>query len=185
MFMQRTLFHLPGSTAAQDELEHDFAERVAARFGMDFFLSQAATPKRVAGWRRRRITGCWICCGATAAVSWPYDGHVALPANQQRLGRQKHRYERFPNAAQVSSRTREPQPPRRRLRSIPGGYDIDRWPLCAPIGQDETVGSWLMRAALRNGMTPRVLLAMARVDKHIACLTARTVADCSSPSLDT
>ena len=47
-FMQRTIFHLPGLTAARDELERDFAERVAARFGMDFRLTEAAKPKRVA-----------------------------------------------------------------------------------------------------------------------------------------
>lgn len=55
----------------------------------------------------------------------------------------------------------------RRLRSIPGGYDIDRWPICVPIGPDETVPSWLMRAALRYGITPRVLLAAAGVDERI------------------
>ena len=47
-FMQRTIFHLPGLTAARDELERDFAERVAAPFGMDFRLIEAAKPKRVA-----------------------------------------------------------------------------------------------------------------------------------------
>jgi hypothetical protein len=61
----------------------------------------------------------------------------------------------------------EPQPPRRRLRSIPGGYDIDRWPICVPIGPDETVPSWLMRAALRYEITPRALLAMAGADERI------------------
>src|SRR5215475_11018611 len=47
-FMQRTIFHLPGLTAARDALEHDFAEQVAAEFDMDFTLSEAAKPKRVA-----------------------------------------------------------------------------------------------------------------------------------------
>jgi formyltetrahydrofolate deformylase len=47
-FMQRTIFHLPGLTAARDNLERDFAERVAARFSMDFRLTEAAKPKRVA-----------------------------------------------------------------------------------------------------------------------------------------
>ena len=47
-FMQRTIFHLPGLAAARDELERDFAEQVAARFGMDFRLTEAAKPKRVA-----------------------------------------------------------------------------------------------------------------------------------------
>jgi hypothetical protein len=62
---------------------------------------------------------------------------------------------------------REPQPPRRPLRSIPGGYDIDRWPICVPIGPEETIQSWLMRAALRYGVTPRALLATAGVEGHI------------------
>jgi formyltetrahydrofolate deformylase len=47
-FMQRTIFHLPGLIAARDELERDFAQQVAARFGMDFRLTEAAKPKRVA-----------------------------------------------------------------------------------------------------------------------------------------
>ena len=34
-FMQRTIFHLPGLTAARDELERDFSEHVAVPFGMD------------------------------------------------------------------------------------------------------------------------------------------------------
>src|ERR1700733_8677033 len=48
MFMQRTIFHLPGLAAVRDGLERDFAERVAAKFGMDFRLTEAAKPKRVA-----------------------------------------------------------------------------------------------------------------------------------------
>ncbi|MGY4868141.1 formyltetrahydrofolate deformylase [Mycolicibacterium elephantis] len=47
-FMQRTIFHLPGLTAVRDELERDFAAQVAARFDMDFRLTEAAKPKRVA-----------------------------------------------------------------------------------------------------------------------------------------
>ncbi|MFY1621009.1 formyltetrahydrofolate deformylase [Micromonospora sp. WMMD736] len=47
-FMQRTIFHLPGLAAARDGLERDFAEQVAARFEMDFLLTEAAKPKRVA-----------------------------------------------------------------------------------------------------------------------------------------
>ncbi|WP_202931482.1 formyltetrahydrofolate deformylase [Mycobacterium neumannii] len=47
-FMQRTIFHLPGLTAARDELEREFAEQVAVPFGMDFRLTEAAKPKRVA-----------------------------------------------------------------------------------------------------------------------------------------
>jgi formyltetrahydrofolate deformylase len=48
MFMQRTIFHLPGLTAARDGLAHDFAAQVAEKFEMDFRLTEAAKPKRVA-----------------------------------------------------------------------------------------------------------------------------------------
>ncbi|AFM15717.1 formyltetrahydrofolate deformylase [Mycolicibacterium chubuense NBB4] len=48
MFMQRTIFHLPGLTAVRDALERSFAEDVACEFGMDFRLTEAAKPKRVA-----------------------------------------------------------------------------------------------------------------------------------------
>jgi formyltetrahydrofolate deformylase len=47
-FVQRTIFHLPGLTAARDTLERDFGDRVAAPFEMDFRLTEAAKPKRVA-----------------------------------------------------------------------------------------------------------------------------------------
>ena len=47
-FMQRTIFHLPGLTAARDGLESEFADDVASRFEMDFRLTEAAKPKRVA-----------------------------------------------------------------------------------------------------------------------------------------
>ena len=47
-FVQRTIFHLPGLAAARDVLERDFANGVAARFDMDFRLTEAAKPKRVA-----------------------------------------------------------------------------------------------------------------------------------------
>jgi formyltetrahydrofolate deformylase len=47
-FMQRTIFHLPGLAAARDELEREFRARVAEPFAMDFRLTEAAKPKRVA-----------------------------------------------------------------------------------------------------------------------------------------
>ncbi|MDZ4268924.1 MAG: formyltetrahydrofolate deformylase [Mycobacterium sp.] len=47
-FVQRTIFHLPGLRAARHDLERDFAARVATRFGMDFALTEASRPKRVA-----------------------------------------------------------------------------------------------------------------------------------------
>jgi formyltetrahydrofolate deformylase len=47
-FFQRTEFHLPGLAAARDELERAFAAEVAGKFGMDFTLTEAARPKRVA-----------------------------------------------------------------------------------------------------------------------------------------
>jgi formyltetrahydrofolate deformylase len=48
IFMQRTVFHLPGLAAARDALARDFAEQVAEKFGADFQLTEAAKPKRVA-----------------------------------------------------------------------------------------------------------------------------------------
>ncbi|MFG2969392.1 MULTISPECIES: formyltetrahydrofolate deformylase [unclassified Streptomyces] len=47
-FVQRTTFRLPGLAAAREEFEREFRESVAADFGMDFRLSEAARPKRVA-----------------------------------------------------------------------------------------------------------------------------------------
>ena len=48
--------------------------------------------------------------------------------------------------------------PDRPLRSITAGYDIDRWPIAVPIDVDETIESWLSRAAKRYAITPRELL---------------------------
>ncbi|MBS1694665.1 MAG: formyltetrahydrofolate deformylase [Actinobacteria bacterium] len=48
MFMQRTIFHLPGLAAARDALEREFREQVGSRFEMDFRLTEASKPKRVA-----------------------------------------------------------------------------------------------------------------------------------------
>jgi formyltetrahydrofolate deformylase len=47
-FVQRTVFHLPGLTAARDGLERDFREQLAGRFDMEFRLTEASKPKRVA-----------------------------------------------------------------------------------------------------------------------------------------
>ncbi|ORB11329.1 formyltetrahydrofolate deformylase [Mycobacterium noviomagense] len=47
-FMQRTVFHLSGLTAARDALAREFAEHVAEKFDMEFSLTEAAKPKRVA-----------------------------------------------------------------------------------------------------------------------------------------
>lgn len=47
-FMQRTIFHLPGLAAARDGLERDFRLQVAEPFDIDYRLSEAAKPKRVA-----------------------------------------------------------------------------------------------------------------------------------------
>jgi formyltetrahydrofolate deformylase len=48
IFMQRTIFHLPGLAAARADLEREFAAGVAEPFGIDFRLTEAAKPKRVA-----------------------------------------------------------------------------------------------------------------------------------------
>jgi formyltetrahydrofolate deformylase len=47
-FFQRTEFRLAGLAAARDQLEAAFAAEVAAGLGMDFSLTEAAKPKRVA-----------------------------------------------------------------------------------------------------------------------------------------
>jgi formyltetrahydrofolate deformylase len=47
-FMQRTIFHMTGLSAAREELEREFRTQVAEKFGMDFKLTEAAKPKRVA-----------------------------------------------------------------------------------------------------------------------------------------
>ena len=47
-FMQRTIFHLPGLAASRDALEQAFGEQVGVRFAMDFALTEASKPKRVA-----------------------------------------------------------------------------------------------------------------------------------------
>ncbi len=46
-FLQRTVFHLPGLTAATPELEREFAA-LAAEFDIDYRFTEAAKPKRVA-----------------------------------------------------------------------------------------------------------------------------------------
>jgi len=61
----------------------------------------------------------------------------------------------------------EPTGPGRSLRAIPSGYDIDRWPIACAIRSDESIESWLARAAARYGITPRELLAEAGVDDRI------------------
>ncbi len=48
VFLQRTVFHLPGLAAASTELERDFAARVAPQFEIDYRFTDAAKPKRVA-----------------------------------------------------------------------------------------------------------------------------------------
>lgn len=48
MFLQRAIFHLPGLTAARDELEREFVRTVADRFNIDYRFTEAAKPKRVA-----------------------------------------------------------------------------------------------------------------------------------------
>ncbi|BBY98177.1 formyltetrahydrofolate deformylase [Mycolicibacterium fallax] len=47
-FMQRTIFHLPGLSAALDGMNREFADTVAAEFDIDFRFTEAAKPKRVA-----------------------------------------------------------------------------------------------------------------------------------------
>ena len=46
-FLQRTVFHLPGLSAAQPQLEREFAA-IAEEFAIDYRFTDASTPKRVA-----------------------------------------------------------------------------------------------------------------------------------------
>ena len=47
-FFQRTVFHLPGLTARRTEVEHVIESRLASRFSMQWQLTDASRPKRVA-----------------------------------------------------------------------------------------------------------------------------------------
>jgi formyltetrahydrofolate deformylase len=47
-FVQRAIFHLPGLTAAIDDLRQQFGATVAGQFDMDYRFTEAAKPKRVA-----------------------------------------------------------------------------------------------------------------------------------------
>ena len=47
VFLQRTVFHLPGLAAAQPDLEREF-QAVAEEFDMDYRFTDASKPKRVA-----------------------------------------------------------------------------------------------------------------------------------------
>ncbi|KRD20571.1 formyltetrahydrofolate deformylase [Mycobacterium sp. Root265] len=48
VFLQRTVFHLPGLAAAGAELEREFAAGIAPEFEIDYRFTDAARPKRVA-----------------------------------------------------------------------------------------------------------------------------------------
>ena len=47
-FFQRIEFHLPGFTSAVDDLQGELTSEIAPRFGLEFTLTGAAKPKRVA-----------------------------------------------------------------------------------------------------------------------------------------
>ncbi|GFZ81714.1 formyltetrahydrofolate deformylase [Nesterenkonia alkaliphila] len=47
-FFQRTVFHLPGFAQRRNEIEQTVRERLAGPFAMEFKLTDAAAPKRVA-----------------------------------------------------------------------------------------------------------------------------------------
>lgn len=49
-------------------------------------------------------------------------------------------------------------PNRRNLREVPGGYDIDRWPIAISIREGESVHCWLTRISFRYGIPPRNVL---------------------------
>lgn len=70
---------------------------------------------------------------------------------------------------QPSSAAQPPKPPGQghTLRSVPAGYDIDRWPMAVAIRPDETIESWLTRAAARYAITPRELIGAAGVNDRV------------------
>ena len=52
----------------------------------------------------------------------------------------------------------------RALRTIVGGYDIYRWPIYVPRGDDESLAGWLRRLAHRYGITVTGVLAELGID---------------------
>ena len=122
-FMQRTIFHLPGLTAARDALNRDFGEQVAARFNMDFSLTEAPNPNGWRSWRPRTTTACWICCGATVAVNWTCRSNGDLqPSRPGRSGPLVRRAVSACACHQGHSSTRRTTPTRRVTRQRrPGG----------------------------------------------------------------
>lgn len=67
------------------------------------------------------------------------------------------------SAAQPRKPTLQNQP----LRSVPAGYDINRWPIAVPIRTDEAIESWLTRAARRYAIKPRQLVIAAGVRDRV------------------
>lgn len=52
---------------------------------------------------------------------------------------------------------------RPRLRVVPGGDDLEAWPIAVPILDDETLTSWAGRLAHRYGMSPAALFRALQV----------------------
>lgn len=62
------------------------------------------------------------------------------------------------------------------LRSIPAGYDIDRWPIHVPPRVDELPAAWISRVADRAGLNPRQALEPLGVKPgHAAATVLGTV----------
>lgn len=51
-----------------------------------------------------------------------------------------------------------------RLRGIPGGHNLDPWPIAVPIHPDETLASWAARLAHRYGLSPTALFRELRLN---------------------
>ncbi len=58
------------------------------------------------------------------------------------------------------------------LCAIPGGYDINAWPIRVAPDPRETSASWLRRASHRYGLSPRAFLKALGVTKQIGSLRA-------------
>ena len=78
-FMQRTIFHLPGLSAARDALERDFAQRVAARFGMDFASPRPPSRSGSPSWRPGRP----LPAGSAVAQPSRRARHVGVDGDRQ------------------------------------------------------------------------------------------------------
>lgn len=63
----------------------------------------------------------------------------------------------------AAAQPERPRAGRPRLREVPGGDDLEAWPIAVPIHDDETLTSWAGRLAHRYGMSPAALFRALHV----------------------